>query len=98
MLTGKEWLLMCWALSNEAVQPECPRRAPPVKTELVDSPEMLTARQVAKLLGVSDGTLENWRRAGRGPPYHKIERCIRYSRKTISAYLKHTLREGNDPG
>ena len=39
----------------------------------------INQREVAQLLGVSERTLEKWRRTGDGPPYIAISRrCIRY--------------------
>ena len=48
-----------------------------------DLPEklLLTAREVAHMLSVSEKTLEAWRTAGRGPPYVRLTgtgRGVRY--------------------
>jgi predicted DNA-binding transcriptional regulator AlpA len=38
----------------------------------------LDTTQVAKILGMSAGTLELWRRQGQGPAFHKFGRAVRY--------------------
>jgi len=48
-----------------------------------DAEELLNTKQVAKLLGVSEGTLENWRSAGKGPKFQKLENCVRYRRSDL---------------
>ncbi len=51
--------------------------------------ELLTARQVAELLGVSLWTLRRWTRGGQGPPPHRIgPRAIRYSREDVDTWLR----------
>jgi hypothetical protein len=39
---------------------------------------MLTPKQTAEFLGVSENLLAKWRCAGSGPPYAKFGRNIRY--------------------
>ncbi|MGH4013153.1 MAG: helix-turn-helix transcriptional regulator [Pseudonocardiaceae bacterium] len=51
--------------------------------------ELLTARQVAELLGVSLWTLRKWTRDGLGPQPHRLgPRAIRYSREDVNAWLR----------
>lgn len=48
-----------------------------------DPDECLDTKQVAKLLNVSEGTLENWRCAGKGPKYEKFGKSVRYRRSDL---------------
>jgi hypothetical protein len=54
---------------------------------------MLTTPEAADRLGLAPGTLENWRCARRGPPFHKIGGAVRYSEGGLAAYKAATLRE-----
>ena len=53
--------------------------------------ELLTPEQVADLLKVSTGTLENWRVKGDGPPFvklgHKRRSPVRYRRKDVEDWI-----------
>lgn len=56
----------------------------------------LTSREVAEQLGVTIGTLDNWRSQNRGPDYVKVEGAIRYPVSAIVAYLaERTVRSGD---
>lgn len=48
---------------------------------------LLKETQVAKLLEVSHRTLQGWRVEGKGPPYRKISRLIRYDRNEVMDWL-----------
>jgi excisionase family DNA binding protein len=48
---------------------------PPAK----DDARLLTHGEVAKLLGVSPGTLYNWRMVRKGPTFIKMGHLIRYT-------------------
>jgi predicted DNA-binding transcriptional regulator AlpA len=49
-----------------------------------DDDELLTTKQVAQLLGVSEAWLKKRRADGTGPPYEKIStRCVRYPRNGL---------------
>lgn len=55
-----------------------------------DPPAMLTSKQVAELLSVSDKTLRNWRVEGRGPRFIRLSAkggTVRYPRHEVDAYL-----------
>ena len=53
----------------------------------IDPDALLTQRQAAQLLGLSERCLENWRSRGGGPPYVRISsRCIRYRRRDLLAF------------
>lgn len=45
--------------------------------------EYLDTKQVAKLLGLSVGGLENMRRAGKGPKFVYVGRAVRYRRSDL---------------
>ncbi|WP_447941610.1 helix-turn-helix transcriptional regulator [Brevundimonas mediterranea] len=50
-------------------------------------PILLNTKQVARILGVSHRTLEDWRRKGGGPKFVMFGRMVRYRRSDIAAYL-----------
>ena len=45
-------------------------------------------KALAKEMNLSVQTLRNWRHKGKGPPYIKIGRAVRYNIKDIEKYLK----------
>lgn len=57
----------------------------------MDKPEspLLSTRQAAEILGLSSGTLENWRSAGVGPPWRRIgSKTIRYLKSELIAWTE----------
>ena len=48
---------------------------------------LLAPQEAAKLLGVSVGTIENWRWHGLGPTYVKFGKAIRYQRQALREYV-----------
>lgn len=51
-------------------------------------PELLTPKEVAAYLKVSEKTLERWRTEGRGPNYIRLnDRVVRYSMADIKAWF-----------
>lgn len=48
--------------------------------------DLLDTRATAPLVGVSDGTLENWRTAGIGPKFIKAGRRVLYDPADIEAW------------
>ena len=51
--------------------------------------ELLTARQVAAMLGVSTATLKTWRRLGKAPAYVRLPSDrVRYQASVIAALMK----------
>jgi hypothetical protein len=73
-----------------------------VVPDIVEAERLLTARETARLLGVTVYTLRGWRgrnpRAGReGPPFIRIGGRVgrvRYSRKALQKYLsERTVRQ-----
>lgn len=54
--------------------------------------KLLTERQAAEILGVSEHTLRNWRYADKGPPYVKLVFQVRYSEKELLKYIEERTR------
>jgi hypothetical protein len=52
-------------------------------SELLDPDVCCTELEAAKLLGLSPRTLQSWRVHGAGPPYCKIGRAVRYTRRAL---------------
>lgn len=51
-------------------------------------PDLLDEKAAAALLAVSPGTLSVWRSTGRhGLPFVKVGAAVRYSRKSLEAWL-----------
>jgi hypothetical protein len=50
-------------------------------------PQMLSEKQAARILAVSVAALRRWRIEGRGPEFIRLERCVRYSVKSIESWL-----------
>jgi len=55
----------------------------------------LNQKQTAEILGISSGSLENWRREGVGPAYKKIENGKRgrilYPKSAIVEWINQTI-------
>ena len=50
---------------------------------------LLTTREAARLLGVSPGTLQNWRWRGEGPPIVKVgSQAVRYAQRDLDNYVR----------
>jgi hypothetical protein len=53
-----------------------------------DSDDRLVTDQVAsEVLGVSDGTLRQWRYRGRGPAFIRVGSKVRYSLRDLREYI-----------
>jgi excisionase family DNA binding protein len=49
----------------------------------------MTTVELAKILGISEQTLRQWRINGKGPPYIKIgQRIIRYDKNEVEAWIE----------
>ena len=57
------------------------------KVGLVMTRQLLTERQIAKLLSVSVKTVQWWRWSGGGPPYLKLNSAVRYDPEKLAAWL-----------
>lgn len=74
-----------------------------VDNSVRDDDELVPPRPTARLLGISENTLANWRVAGTGPPYVKLGNsrtsAIRYRRSDIKAFIAQMARTSTvDPG
>jgi predicted DNA-binding transcriptional regulator AlpA len=49
---------------------------------------LVPAKTVARYLGFSDRTLENWRATGFGPPYIRLRRHVRYDAAAVRAWKR----------
>lgn len=53
-----------------------------------ESSFLLTEREAARRLGLSPGTLRNWRSRGRGPIAVRFgSRCVRYRVSDVDSYI-----------
>lgn len=52
------------------------------------SSELMDTKELAELLGLNEMTLYNWRREGKGPPYIRVGRRIRYKRADVDEWLQ----------
>ena len=48
---------------------------------------MLTRRQAAERLGLSEQTLRHWARQNRGPEFRKVGRAVRYPLEAVLSFL-----------
>lgn len=63
------------------------KKPTPKPTALHPPIQMLTETQVAQMLSVGLQTLRNQRTTGKGIPYVKLGRCVRYMLSDIEAYV-----------
>lgn len=54
----------------------------------MEVPELMTAQQVARLLGVSTETLRKWRAKRKCLPYVRVGRHIRYRAADVAAFVE----------
>lgn len=60
----------------------------PNKT-LIPSMQLLTSKELAKILNVTTKTLERWRGAGEGPQFVRMNHSnIRYRTQDVEAFIK----------
>jgi len=48
----------------------------------------LCTKIAARVIGLDHRTLEQWRYQGKGPPYLKVGRQVRYLREELDAWLQ----------
>jgi excisionase family DNA binding protein len=57
-----------------------------------DPDSLLNETQAAQLLNLSTRTLQAWRISGRGPPFVRAGRAVRYLRRALMAWIEaHTV-------
>lgn len=61
------------------------------------TPIITTEKRISELYGWAVSTLRNWRHLGKGPPYLKVGRSVRYRLDDVEAFLElHKIEtEGN---
>ena len=52
---------------------------------------LLTEAEAAKLLGISQRTLEKWRSRGQGPPFARIGKAVRYPSQALENWVQGQL-------
>jgi predicted site-specific integrase-resolvase len=55
--------------------------------------ELMTAAEVADLLGVTEATLANYRSTGKGPRYIKPTGRIKYRKSDVWAFINGSVRQ-----
>jgi hypothetical protein len=58
-----------------------------METSVLRVPQLVTERHAARILAVSTAALRRWRRESRGPQFSRVEGCIRYDLRSISAWV-----------
>ena len=53
-----------------------------------DTTSILSRKEVAETLGVTTATLDNWRRANKGPAWHKFGNRIAYRRADVESWAR----------
>jgi phage terminase Nu1 subunit (DNA packaging protein) len=59
----------------------------------IPDPEWLDESQVSALTTIKVKTLQNWRCAGRGLPFHKLGGKVRYKKADVLGYIAEHRRE-----
>jgi len=59
----------------------------PAPRDVVTLDELMTANEVADVLGLAAGTLANWRSLGLGPAYVKLGGRVRYRVSNINDWV-----------
>lgn len=61
----------------------------------MDTPEhilgIIDQRTLALSLGVTVGTLREWRRTGKGPPFARLEKAVVYRLEDVQAWIRSRL-------
>ena len=55
--------------------------------------KLLQGEDVAELLGVPVATLANWRASGKGPPYLRVGRHVRYRATDVETWIDSQVRD-----
>lgn len=56
--------------------------------------ELLTEKELAKLLDVSKSCVQKWRRKGKGPPFIKVDEWfVRYNLKEVQEWIKNRTKK-----
>ena len=50
--------------------------------------QLLTPAEAARITGLTEGTLANFRVNGRGPAFHKVARYVRYDSADLQNWMR----------
>ena len=78
--------------------PKLPERTAPkaaaTPTAIVPDGALMTPRDVAARLRVTEKALENWRGSGAGPAFVRLgHRCVRYRAEDVDAFVAGRVRQ-----
>ena len=62
-------------------------------SEQIDPNQLMTEKEVADLICVTQRALQNWRLRGGGPEYVKIGRLVRYQRRDVMKFIEERKRQ-----
>lgn len=54
---------------------------------VIKNPVLLSTREAAKYLSISASSMEQWRRAGKGPVYVRVGKQVRYRVPDLDAFI-----------
>jgi predicted site-specific integrase-resolvase len=58
--------------------------------------KLISSKEAAAVLGISPGTLENWRTRGYGPPYVKYSNLVKYELGAIYEWIENRRKTGKN--
>lgn len=58
----------------------------------------LSAKEAAKFLSTTEGTLSQWRHRGEGPPFLRMGRKVAYRRESLDTWLRDLEAQATDGG
>ena len=62
-------------------------------TETANPEQLMTEKDVAGLICITQRALQNWRLRGGGPEYVKIGRSVRYQRRDVMKFIEDRKRK-----
>lgn len=62
---------------------------------IAQSETLLRQADAARMLNISERTLEAWRHRGGGPQYLKLNRCVRYRHSELERWLNLHLEQSS---
>ncbi len=70
-----------------------PKAGGAIHTEVAHAFECITEQELAALTGCSCGTLENWRKRGKGPAYALVGAAYLYPQQAVRAWIAQETRD-----
>ena len=94
-----EWRMSPELSTDDAIGPG-QNGGPELNDDLEFWYALIVEKVMAGFLGVTDRTLQKWRRTGGGPPFVRVSsRCVRYRRIDGRGFSEDRLRSStSDPG